>query len=542
MSDVQLSRRPITTDAYARHVVARLLDFFADTTPWPRRLWEVSSLLALREAVEAGGWVDARVLSDKALRWYLHALERQLGPDKGLGESRLRKELVTLLRSGVSGNSRERRRLEQLLPLASGGYLRRWASCVDSEEPPSPERLARALATHLLDLGHSSGALHRWTTALTADPAVALADLLVSAQNLADQPDRCFEVAVPFVSVPDGPKLAHHLTEWRSPADTSAWLHEQGIDPLPRHNGAFVYQITAKDVAGAVRIAAANIDRIQARRSYARGAHRRLQPVGKAWVAGHGGPYLLDPAGRGAIVLALETEATMYLAAANERLDEALELAAPVNGGPTSSAVTGSWAAIESLLSHPGDAADVEEGKVVGADRLAAITACSWPRAELTALSHRHQPDTADAVTRDLSACADNRERSAVIAVALHDGRELSLRRSTDQAAQARMVKLLADPNRQLRDVQAVFIGVFRRLYRQRNIVVHGGSTAAVALRPSLRTAAPLLGAGLDRLVHAQLTNGVTPLNLAARAENSLALIGDHLGPSVTDLLESVGP
>jgi hypothetical protein len=47
-----------------------------------------------------------------------------------------------------------------------------------------------------------------------------------------------------------------------------------------------------------------------------------------------------------------------------------------------------------------------------------------------------------------------------------------------------------------------------------------------------------LVGAGLDRLVHAALTLGVEPLDLAARAENSLALVGDPLGPPVTGLLD----
>src|SRR5207302_1003426 len=80
--------------------------------------------------------------------------------------------------------------------------------------------------------------------------------------------------------------------------------------------------------------------------------------------------------------------------------------------------------------------------------------------------------------------------------------------------------------------------GRFRRLYRQRNIVVHGGNTAAIALDSALRTAAPLIGAGLDRLVHAQLIKHVEPLDLAARAENSLALVSDPLGPDPTKLLE----
>jgi hypothetical protein len=106
-----LSAAPLATDTYARHVVARLLDFFADTSPWPRRLWEVSSVLALREAAEAGDWIRLRVLTPGAVSWYLRALERQLGPDRGLGDTQLRKELTTLLHSELAPDSRDRRRI-----------------------------------------------------------------------------------------------------------------------------------------------------------------------------------------------------------------------------------------------------------------------------------------------------------------------------------------------------------------------------------------------------------------------------------------------
>jgi hypothetical protein len=91
----------LVIDPYAVHVAARLLDFFADTTPWPRRLWDVSSVLALREAYEAARWQARQVLSSGAVTWYLRALERQLGPDRGLGDSKLRRLLTTLLRSGL---------------------------------------------------------------------------------------------------------------------------------------------------------------------------------------------------------------------------------------------------------------------------------------------------------------------------------------------------------------------------------------------------------------------------------------------------------
>ena len=545
MTDVERSAELLASGPYASHVTSRLLDFFSDTTPWPRRLWDVSSVLALEEAADAGYWVEQRVLSASALSWYLHTLERQLGPDHGLGDSQLRRELTTLLRSGLSAHSRERRRLTELLPRISTGYLQRWSTHLDTQRAPAPERLARAIATHLLDLGHSGPELHARINQLRRDQASTLADLLTEAQQLAAEPDKDFEVLVPFVSVPHSRKLAEHLPEWRSAADASAWWRTHSSEPVPRQNGAFAYAVRGKDAAAAVRTAAAKIDRIQARRSYARGSlrgtGRLLEPLGQAWVAGHI-PFNLDRPGRGAIVLSLESEATMYLADANERLDEALELAAQINGGPASSAVTGAWAAIESLLNHPGDPADREDGRVVAASRLAALVACSWPRAELTALSYKHSPSDPDTdpLAAQLARCVDNRARSTVIADTLTAGHTLALRASAEQTAQQRMIKLLGDPRRELNDVRDMIDNTFRRLYRQRNIVVHGGSTAGPALHATLRTAAPLLGAGLDRLVHGQLTTGVAPLDLAARAENSLALVADPYGPSVPDLLEPV--
>ena len=100
------------------------------------------------------------------------------------------------------------------------------------------------------------------------------------------------------------------------------------------------------------------------------------------------------------------------------------------------------------------------------------------------------------------------------------------------------MREVSANSRPQLNDATSTFEGVFRRLYRQRNVVVHGGSTASIGLEPALRIAAPLFGAGMDRLLHAHLTEGLQPLELAARAENSLALGGDPDGPKVTRLLE----
>jgi hypothetical protein len=67
-------------------------------------------------------------------------------------------------------------------------------------------------------------------------------------------------------------------------------------------------------------------------------------------------------------------------------------------------------------------AANERSGKAVTADRMAAIIACSWPRAELTALAHHHKPRTKDALARSIAACTTNQERARLAADALHSG------------------------------------------------------------------------------------------------------------------------
>ena len=100
---------------------------------------------------------------------------------------------------------------------------------------------------------------------------------------------------------------------------------------------------------------------------------------------------------------------------------------------------------------------------------------------------------------------------------------------------------MLAEPRRVLREVtQAVRIAL-RRLYRARNIVLHGGSTASIVLDATLRTAAPLVGAGLDRVAHAFFESEMHPLDLAARAELAIELVAGETRLSVVDLLRQPG-
>ncbi|MGX7676599.1 hypothetical protein [Plantactinospora sp. DSM 117369] len=526
-----------------------MIDFFTvDGMPWPRRLWDVGSILALEELWEAGFWQARRVLSPAACDWQRNELRRVIGPDVGLGERDLRREITTLLNSPLPDPSPARRRLAELIHHGRDGYVERWARAAarPAADRPKPERLARTVAAHLLDLGYTPEHLNGWISRLSRDRATA-PEVIESAAELARSPARVFEVLVALLDVPHR-QLAEQVDNWLAKGDVVAWLKQRGHDISGlRVGGGIRYHVQARDPYAAADEARRLVDRMTARASFLRRSRDGIRPAESIWVDGHSELIPIASPARGADVLTLVHEGHLYrVDGARTQIDDALELAASVNRGALGPALAGAWAAVESLLSEPDDPQEEERsGKAVAADRLAAIIACSWPRAELTALAHRHAPSAPDALSHQLATCTTNRERSRVVAAMLASGTGIpdvsgshSRTRHSDQAALERMTKLLADPRRVLGDVAAAFRIALRRLYRARNIVLHGGSMQGVALHAALRTATPLIGAGLDRLAHAMFTEELAPLDLAARAELALQLVEGETGLPITDLLE----
>ena len=231
-------------------------------------------------------------------------------------------------------------------------------------------------------------------------------------------------------------------------------------------------------------------------------------------------------------VKAPEREGQLFDVHSSGRIHAAIELLSHLQSSSPGAAVAGGWAAIEALLSEPAN------DNVEAADRLATLVACSYPRAELTALSYDILRADRGLAAR-LQGVHENRRRCDIIADALLEGTLVSNQlRGSVSAAAARALEMLQHPRKTLALVREHASNAFRRLYRQRNMVLHGARTDAVALRASLRTAAPLVGAGIDRIVHAHYVGNVAPFPLTARAQIALATIGTDGGPVITTLLD----
>jgi len=141
-------------------------------------------------------------------------------------------------------------------------------------------------------------------------------------------------------------------------------------------------------------------------------------------------------------------------------------------------------------------------------------------------------------VLAKLETAPTNRDRSKVMAQLILAGEPMSLRSAPERAAVERVSKLLRDPHGELVTIKDTIAEAFHRLYRQRNLILHGGRLDSVALKPSLRTVSKLAGAGLDRITHGHYVQSVLPLELVARAELAIALINKATALTAVDLLE----
>jgi hypothetical protein len=515
-------------DPFEKHVAARLLDFFGSKTQWQRRLWGSGIILTLQEVLEASEAVRAAVLSTDTLGDITNYAATLAGTDPGIGAPENRRVLQQALKKTMAPNGVDFSTVKIVIADLQKNYLIRWKATLAATQP-GPERTARAIATHLLDAGFSPVQLHKWCTyhVHSANGATSLSDLLTHADGLLRNPTHTYKILVGFDRVP--PSKSGMPSNWVEPTEASQWLRSHGIDASnARFNGAMLFNVPARDKWSAIQATVETVDQLTTR--VALGTDNSLRPSGQAWIDTLNRTFSFRRVPRLVEVHALHREDKLYSRGTNNIVDAALELLGALNFGPASSAVAAGWAAIEALLSGPSDP------DILAAERLATLVACSFVRAELTFLSYQWEKQGGP-LADELGVCTTNRERAGLIAKFISSTAGLTLPDDSDTAAIQRMQQVLADPFEALRDIQNHVAIAFRRLYRMRNLVLHGGKTDAVGLAATLSTAAPLVGAGMDRVAHAWFVESVHPMELAARAQIGLATVGTRDGPNPVDLL-----
>ncbi|HEX6602944.1 MAG TPA: hypothetical protein VF030_09915 [Solirubrobacterales bacterium] len=522
----------IRADPLCEQVCARLFDYFSTRAGWHRRTWDLGLCLGLRELEEAVTAEDQGYLSPRSVAWLSGSLRRPAGRDPGVGDSALRRSLQGCLASTLKAGNAEHLKLGHIASNLESSYLERWAHAVEARPSDfDAEQIARALAEHLLDHGFDSRLLHRWLAYhVKYNPdELTLPDLIRVGAALTRQPSIEFEIVAGVFPLPGNKRPEN----WMGMDELRVWVEREGYSLSNlRVGGGIRFKIAAPDKWSAVAIAAQRLEQYEARVRI--GTRDRALRIAALWVAGTDGEEFARRPSRKVDVLALERQERLYESAAESPIDSALQLAAPMDDGPATSAVAGGWAAIETVLTAPGDGSNV-----LAADRMADIVACSYIRAELTKLAVTYMQDHEDALAGAIRASDENRERCRLLLLAIEDpATAVQLTDATHAAAIARVERVLRDPKRELTEIRERAQRSFRRLYRHRNLLLHGGLRDAVGVNRSLHAVAPLVGAGLDRLAHAWIVEGLEPLALAARARLAMELVGSTDSGSLVDLLE----
>jgi hypothetical protein len=222
----------------------------------------------------------------------------------------------------------------------------------------------------------------------------------------------------------------------------------------------------------------------------------------------------------------------LLFAPAGGAIDSAFELVSYLDRSAPATAVAGAWAAVESTLKGP-------SSPKAAAGLASSIATASYPRAELTALAKsRSKSVPRDYLAQAIWDAESNRQRAWLFAEWLRTDVTLDLQDQSEIAAMRRMKTIITDPAAELSAMRSHMLATMQRLYRQRNLVMHGGRTDAVALRSTLRAAAPIVGAAFDRIAHASFVGKVDPLAFGAQADLSLALVQPGESGRLTSLLE----
>lgn len=526
---------------FDNHVFARLLDFFSERTAWQRTLWSSGTVLSLRELLEASDQVAAGVVGQTALAHFAHCIEIASGRDFGVGDDKRRRLLGSLLRTDdrnrtLAAQGLQYKSIEQFIPEITREYLKRWSAAVaTSPQPVKPERTARSIGAHLIDCGFHPQFLHKWWTykAKYEPGTKTLAELLTEADALVSVPPKPYEALLIFEKAPAIDPDKPQPLQWLTNKEVSEWLRTNKFSVSGfRQKGGVRLSLTARDDQSVAETAAETASRLISRINLGSANYNRLTVNQQVWIKGNSRPVPLPDRRRRVEVHSLQRENRLYDLRDFSVVDAAMELVEPLDAQPPSAAVAGGWAAIEALLTGPGD----RDQRMLAGDRMAALVACSFPRAELTTLSYELE-EQGGPLSLELKGCPSNRDRCQVLVREIGSGANLTFPRASDRAALDRLRLLLVNPSQVLREIEARITESFRRLYRNRNIVLHGGKTDAVGLRACLRVSAPLVGAGLDRIAHATYTEGLRPLELAARARIRLDSLDSAAAVPPIDLL-----
>ncbi|RYP88656.1 hypothetical protein EKO23_01840 [Nocardioides guangzhouensis] len=215
----------------------------------------------------------------------------------------------------------------------------------------------------------------------------------------------------------------------------------------------------------------------------------------------------------------------------DDRLEVAVESiqAAILAGGAAAAGML--WATVECLFGSAGD-----ENKLASGERAADVATIAWVRYDLNHTLGALLRNQGDPGWSAAAQVLPRQERLPFFVKYLQAG-DFSNVRSARVVSQARHCARMLDL-REVGSLRTEVLTTLKGLYRQRNLILHGGITNAPLLPGILRSATPLVTAAVNR--YAATRNGAVRDPLAFSFGETLRL-EEHLAQPSADLLDLAG-
>jgi hypothetical protein len=536
-----LPRVPIIEPPRLDGLTDRFLELTSTQAPWQRRLWRGGTMELAQEFLTDSVRPGAREIAIVDRR--KHLIEA-LRTDHGITDFGRR---IETLAKDVSTETDETSHswiaLRHHLTEMNDAYLTNWADAFDSPSPNRPidaEGAARRITAHILGSGMHKNSLHRWLRDVQSKSAtVTPGNFLREADRRLKAPEKVFTFCVPVDKRPPFEVSSKTAPGWMTATETADWKRRYAPEAKPaRHQGSFLIEITARDVNAAADAARDVIAHL--RTKFQLGSPNSIGIHPKMWSMQKRSDFPTVATNRMINLASFDRLGRLQDLTTADYLINTLALVEPLQTAAPHIAVMSGWSAIESLLVGPADRDDI-----VAAQRFSLIIAASLMRAEFTWLAKTYIAENDNADARALGECETNIERAKLFQMLAFNRPDLTLTNATDNLALQRVRPALQNPRQEVTNIAEILTREFTRLYRKRNMVVHGGQIRGANLHSISETLTPLIGAGIDRIVHAQLQFGVPPIELSAMAEARVEYLRppeSGSGGGLLDLLEHPVP
>jgi len=392
----------------------------------------------------------------------------------------------------------------------------------------SPAESASFLASHLLYLGLTSSYVSRWLNyRVQHDPlSYNLDKILEEMADLIRKGRGRMEVLVILARPPQ--EKVRSTQGWLDVRSVRNWLANNRLAAPRTIHGGILFDSDQWELDGALLNVAKAVHRLRQRAIIKTG--RAPTFYGTAWIAGVNNPRhlpLTSQAGK-AMTRGYElSDPQVEAPTSDNRLEVAVDLlsAALSESGPSAAGTL--WATLEALLAAPGDPDRIQVANRAADVALVALVQASI-HISLGTLFSRCPEDALMLRLRGL----DKADRLVQF--------EYALRRDEHDGLSHRNTRLALSHTRRLFEPEVLQMRreelrqTLRGLYRQRNLVLHGGITDAPLLEGILRSSTPLVAAVVNLYARASQDNTVDPhifaYEMYVRIERYLADPRDIVG------------